>query len=120
MREKLDTFPARIQDVYIQTWRRILDQPKNHVLLAKRVLLWVLNATGSLTVDQVRRAVATSLESHKFHEDRMVPEAILMGLCRGLVTVDQESRLVRLVRKSSTHLLVNVLCAYRSSTRRHR
>lgn len=53
-----------------------------------------------MAIDQLRHALATSPETHSFEQPRLVPEATLMTICRGLITIDEESRLVRLVRKS--------------------
>ncbi|KAH6911233.1 hypothetical protein BKA70DRAFT_1560349 [Coprinopsis sp. MPI-PUGE-AT-0042] len=93
----LEGFPPRIEDVYIQTWSRILDQTPTNTLIAKNALVWVLCATRSLTIDELRHAVATCPETHKFDRSRLVPEALLMGLCRGLVNVEENTNLVRFV-----------------------
>jgi ankyrin repeat domain-containing protein 50 len=99
VRRTLSAFPSKIDDVYLYTWRRILDQKAEHVLLAKTLLVWVLNAKRSMTVEELRMAIATSPETHKFEAGRMVPRSTLLSLCRGLVTMEEESRLVRLVRE---------------------
>jgi hypothetical protein len=41
----------------------------------------------------------TSLDTYKFEAGRMVARSTLLSLCRGLVTIEEESRLVRLVRE---------------------
>ncbi|KAH6887863.1 hypothetical protein BKA70DRAFT_1164372, partial [Coprinopsis sp. MPI-PUGE-AT-0042] len=97
VQETLDQFPSEIEGVYAQTWSRILNQHQRHVSLAKAVLLWVIHAERSMTIEELRCVVATSPESHKFEPARMVPEATLLGLCRGLIVFEEETRLVRLV-----------------------
>lgn len=52
-----------------------------------------------MTIEELECAVATSPETHKFESHRLVPGAIFISLCRGLITVEEESSLVRLVRK---------------------
>jgi ankyrin repeat domain-containing protein 50 len=98
-RRTLQTFPSKIEEVYLFTWDRILKQNAEQVLLAKSVILWVLNASRLMTVEELRMAVAISPDTYKFEADRVVPDATLISLCRGLVTVEEESRLVRLVRE---------------------
>jgi ankyrin repeat domain-containing protein 50 len=99
VRETLEAFPSRIEDVYRQTWYRVLRQKPSYILLAKTMLLWVLNASRSMTLEELERAVATSPETYKFEPDLLAPGTMLVGLCCGLVTLEEETRLVRLVRK---------------------
>ncbi|KAH6901093.1 hypothetical protein BKA70DRAFT_1569155 [Coprinopsis sp. MPI-PUGE-AT-0042] len=88
---------------------RILGQSVEHVALAKAVLIWVLHASRSMTVEELRRAVATSPNTHKFQPDRVVPSTTLISLCRGLVTVEEESGLVRLVHYTAKDTLEGLL-----------
>ena len=101
----LNGFPSQIEDVYFQTWSRILEQGQHAISVFKALLVWVLNASRSMTLDELERAVATSSETYKFEPDHVVPGSTLIAMCRGLVLVEEESRLVRLVRKSHGHLL---------------
>ncbi|KAH6901147.1 ankyrin repeat-containing domain protein [Coprinopsis sp. MPI-PUGE-AT-0042] len=105
----LECFPPRIEDVYSQTWSRILDQTPTNTLLAKNVLVWVLCATESLTIDELRHAVATCPETHKFDQSRLVNEALLMGLCRGLVNVEENTNLVRFVHYTAKDVVKQLI-----------
>ena len=75
-------------------------------MLAKSVLVWIANAARSMTVEELRRAVATSPGSHHFERKRLVPAPVLLTLCHGLVVVEEETKFVRLVR---TYTTVSVL-----------
>lgn len=108
VRLTLKAFPPRIEDVYIFTWRRILKQPVGKVLLAKSALVWVLNASRSMTIEELRMAIATSPVSHKFEAGRLVPSVTLISQCCGLITIEEESRLVRLVREWLSDLLMHI------------
>jgi ankyrin repeat domain-containing protein 50 len=99
VRRTLKTFPLKIEDVYLQSWDRILKQNEEHISLAKAVLVWVINAARPMTLDELERAIATCPDTYRFQPDRLVPGATLISLCRGLVTVEEESRIVRLARK---------------------
>lgn len=99
VRQTLEAFPSKIEAVYHQTWHRILEQKPSNVLLAKAVVVWVLNASRPMSIDELERAVATSFETYKFEPDRLAPGTTLISLCHGLVTLEEESRLVRLVRE---------------------
>ncbi|KAH6909766.1 hypothetical protein BKA70DRAFT_175659 [Coprinopsis sp. MPI-PUGE-AT-0042] len=105
----LATFSTEIEDLYLETWKRIASQTEAKVLLAKKVLLWVINATRSLTVDELRHALATCPNTHRFDSSRLVQEGILLGLCRGLVGVEEETRLVRLVHYTAKNTLERLI-----------
>ncbi|KAH6916230.1 hypothetical protein BKA70DRAFT_1395850 [Coprinopsis sp. MPI-PUGE-AT-0042] len=109
VRNTLKVFPSSIEDVYRQTWARITNEGCKHTTLAQAVLVWVLNASRPMTIDELERAVATSPDTYKFEIDRLVPGATLISLCGGLVTVEEESRLVRLVHYTAKETLENLL-----------
>ncbi|KAH6909889.1 hypothetical protein BKA70DRAFT_178830 [Coprinopsis sp. MPI-PUGE-AT-0042] len=109
VRQTLEVFPSRIEDVYLQTWHRILEQRPTHVLLAKAALVWVLNASRSMTIEELERAVAISPDTYKFEPDRLAPGTTLVAFCRGLVTFEEESRLVRLVHYTAKDTLQELL-----------
>jgi ankyrin repeat domain-containing protein 50 len=100
VRRTLKAFPSKIEDVYIFTWDRILKQNKDNVLLAKTFLLFVLYASRSMTIEELAMAAATSPETHRFEAGRVVHSSTLISMCRGLITIEEESHLVRLVRES--------------------
>ncbi|KAH6889001.1 ankyrin repeat domain-containing protein 28 [Coprinopsis sp. MPI-PUGE-AT-0042] len=109
VRHTLNVFPSTIEDVYRQTWTRITNEGGQHALLAQAVLAWVLNASRSMTMDELERAVATSPDTYKFELDRLVPGTTLVSLCGGLITVEEESRLVRLVHYTAKETLEGLL-----------
>ena len=96
----LAAFPYDIEDLYLLTWERIRNQTPAKALLAQTVLVWVLTATRSLTVEELQYAVATCSVTYKFQRSRLVHEDILVGICRGLVSIEEPTGLVRLVRES--------------------
>ncbi|KAH6916395.1 hypothetical protein BKA70DRAFT_1140544, partial [Coprinopsis sp. MPI-PUGE-AT-0042] len=107
--DTLEAFPSSIEDVYRRTWARISNQIRKHASLAKAVLVWVLNASRSMTIEELERAVATSPDAHRFEPRQLVPGTTLVSLCGGLITVEEESRLVRLVHYTAEDTLKNLL-----------
>jgi ankyrin repeat domain-containing protein 50 len=99
--QTLEAFPQKIEDVYQQTWSRIIrsDSP-HHTSLARAAFIWVLNAQQSMSIDLLQHALATCPETYHFEPARLMPEATILTACRGLIIVDKESKLVRLVRRS--------------------
>ncbi|KAH6904783.1 hypothetical protein BKA70DRAFT_1153566 [Coprinopsis sp. MPI-PUGE-AT-0042] len=113
VKKTLATFPTDIDDLYRKTWQRILDLAPAKSLLARNALTWVVYATRSLTIEELLEAVATCPDTHRFEQDRLVQEATLIGLCHGLVAVEEETGLVRLVHYTAKdtleHLIVETL-----------
>ncbi|KAH6894871.1 ankyrin repeat-containing domain protein [Coprinopsis sp. MPI-PUGE-AT-0042] len=95
--ETLQAFPSDIEAIYAKTWERILAQGPKQSNLAKLVLLWITHANGEMTIDTLRRAVSTYPETYAFEPKRMAPEALLLSVCCGLVSVDEKTRLIRLI-----------------------
>jgi ankyrin repeat domain-containing protein 50 len=97
--ETLQAFPKDIHQIYTKTWERICAQEPKLANLAKLVLLWITHAETELTIETLRMAVATSPKTHAFEPTRMAPEALLLSVCCGLVSLDETTRLVRLIRE---------------------
>ncbi|KAH6913433.1 hypothetical protein BKA70DRAFT_721476 [Coprinopsis sp. MPI-PUGE-AT-0042] len=108
-REVLGDFPRNIVDVYHRTWERICHQTGKRTALAKQVLLWVLHAKREMSMQELRYAVATSPESYAFQPMRLVSPATITSVCCGLVVVDSELKVVRLVHYTAKDPLLQQL-----------
>ena len=102
--EVLKAFPSDIENVYLRTFERIIRH--RQASIAKAVFLWVLYATRPMTIGELERAVAVSPATFEFDAGRMVSRETLVTICCGLVTIEDDSRLVRLVRESQYYHLV--------------
>ncbi|KAH6879575.1 hypothetical protein BKA70DRAFT_1474968 [Coprinopsis sp. MPI-PUGE-AT-0042] len=109
VKKTLAIFPTDIEDLYHKTWRRILDLAPAKSLLARNTLTWVVHSTRSLTIEELLVAVATCPDTHRFEQDRLVQEETLIGLCHGLVAVEEETRLVRLVHYTAKDTLEHLI-----------
>jgi hypothetical protein len=98
--KRLDAMPAKLEEMYALTMQRIENQFDNseHADLAKRALLWVIHSEEPLTLGELRYAVACSDEDDLFDESSVVPEAILLSACAGLVIVEGKRNVARLIR----------------------
>jgi ankyrin repeat domain-containing protein 50 len=63
------------------------------------VLTWVVYASRSLTVEDLRHAVASSPDTLIFDKCRLATIELIVGVCCGLLTVEEETGIVRLIRK---------------------
>ncbi|KAH6880898.1 hypothetical protein BKA70DRAFT_187284 [Coprinopsis sp. MPI-PUGE-AT-0042] len=97
VKNTLEQAPVQIGEVYLQTWKRVLDQKPSHISLAKAVLSWVLTASRLMTVEELQHAIAASPGAHELADGDT-----LIGLCQGLVTVDERAKLVRITTAPET------------------
>ena len=90
---------ATPEDIYQQARSRILDQDPLHVQTAHAILLWLVNTKRPMGLAEVQRAVAVCPDSFEFAPERMLPENLLVGICHGLVTIGDDTKLALLVPK---------------------
>ncbi|KAH6907890.1 hypothetical protein BKA70DRAFT_1150177, partial [Coprinopsis sp. MPI-PUGE-AT-0042] len=105
----LEDFPCQIEEVYQQTWKRIKEQSPDMFIVARSTLIWVLCAMRSLKIEELRHAVATCPDTHKFDCRRLVDEAPLMSLCRGLVSIEEETNIVRFVHYTAKDIVQGLI-----------
>ncbi|KAH6908062.1 hypothetical protein BKA70DRAFT_1103931, partial [Coprinopsis sp. MPI-PUGE-AT-0042] len=89
--EKLEKLPTKLDVLYDEAFKRIEMQPEEHAALAKCVLLWVAYACCPLSVDDLRYAVASNPRVDWATPGNLVPEALLVSVCCGLITLENNS-----------------------------
>ena len=99
LRQVVELLPSGLDDLYRHTWRRIEAQTEDEVSLATKAIIWLTYAYQSLTVTELQHALAVSDDVEGFDEDDVVAEELIISVCCGLIVVDGESRIVRLVRE---------------------
>lgn len=77
--------------------QRIEQQGMEKEALAKNVLSWIICAKRPLTINELLHAVAVETSSTYFDEDNLSDIQYMISLCAGLVVVDEESGIVRLI-----------------------
>jgi ankyrin repeat protein len=97
LQKAVDTLPQGLGDAYEKTMERIRDQNQDCRELAERILSWLSYAFRLLTVDELRHALAVKSGTHYLNRDRLIPEKRLVSVCAGLVIIDRESNIIRLV-----------------------
>lgn len=66
-------------------------------LLGRRVLAWIICAKRKLTTSELQHALAVEIGSTEFDSDNLPEIEDMVSACAGLVTVDKESNIIRLV-----------------------
>jgi hypothetical protein len=95
--EALDALPEGIDETYDRIMKRIESQNDKDTELATRILGWITYAKEPLTAEQLQQALAVKLGSTERNKLAEMPEQILISVCLGIVTVDSESKIIRLV-----------------------
>ena len=95
--ESLSTGPEAYGRVYQDAMERINGQVIDFKELARQVLLWIICAKRPLTTFELQHALAVEVGKTKLNEYNLPEIEDMVSVCAGLVTVDQESDIIRLV-----------------------
>lgn len=76
---------------------RVRNQDAEHAELALEVLSWIALSPRQLTIMELQYAVAIELASSCLDYNNITHETDLVSVCGGLVTIDVDSKIVRLI-----------------------
>ncbi|KAK7409497.1 hypothetical protein QQX98_008347 [Neonectria punicea] len=84
---------------------RINDQKRGNRELAKRVLSWIAFTNRPLSIIELQHALAVRAGDAELDGDKMLHIKDVVSVCTGLVTLDEESQVVRLVHYTAQDYL---------------
>ena len=97
IKQALQNLPKGLDQTYEQTMNRIESQGEGFRELAKKVLSWVINTKRTLSTAELQHTLAVKPRKRVLNTD-FIPDIEIVGsVCAGLVTVDTQSDVVRLV-----------------------
>ncbi|CZR69790.1 uncharacterized protein PAC_19690 [Phialocephala subalpina] len=82
---------------YDQTMERVNGQKAGLKELAKQVLSWITFAKRELTIIELQHALAVEFGEVELDRDNIPQIKDIVSLCAGLVTIDEESNIIRLI-----------------------
>ncbi|RYP07260.1 hypothetical protein DL765_009212 [Monosporascus sp. GIB2] len=94
---KLSKGSAALHDAYGDALQRIEGQLDGDYELAKKVLSWITFAKRPLTTAEICCALAVEPDEKELDLENILEVEDLVSVCAGLVVVDQESAVIRLV-----------------------
>lgn len=97
IRKSLRNLSANLGQAFEDTLRRIENEPQNRRLIAMQSLMWISRSYRPLQINELRHALATQAGDTKFDPDNVLQAKFIVECCSGLVVVDDESSIVRLV-----------------------
>lgn len=86
-----------LDHLYNDTMERINGQKQGFQRLAQEALLWITCAKRPLSTSELQHALAVEVGDSELGEDNIVSIKRIVSACAGLVTVDKESSIIRLV-----------------------
>ncbi|KAH3103429.1 hypothetical protein KXX00_004987 [Aspergillus fumigatus] len=100
VREAIASLPkgyGAYNHAYEDAMQRIEKQDMDSQQLAKDVLSWIVCAKRPLTTSELQHALAVEASDDELDEDNLPLVEDMVSVCAGLVTVDEESGIIRLV-----------------------
>jgi len=88
---------AGLADAYGATLDRINAQGDEEARLAMATLTWVCHSERPLEVDELCHALAVEIGTTDFDPENIPSIGTLLHCCQGLITVDKEASIVRLI-----------------------
>ncbi|KAL9607516.1 MAG: hypothetical protein Q9167_007571 [Letrouitia subvulpina] len=95
--EKLASGSEAYDNAYEDAMKRVEGQIKDKEELAKQILMWITCARRPLETLELQHALAVEVGNSELDEDNFPQVEDMVSVCAGLVTVDEESGIIRLV-----------------------
>ncbi|KAF4811203.1 Ankyrin-1 [Colletotrichum tropicale] len=89
--------PHTLDHAYDQAVGRVRSQPRNLHQLATKVICWITHAIEPLTISELQHALAVEPGDTDLDFSGWREADVILSVCAGLVTVDDEARIVRLI-----------------------
>lgn len=99
LRKAANSFPSNIHDIYSASWARIKAQSYERASLAEGAIIWLTYAFRPLRITELQHALAVQRDGEGFDDDDIADEETIVSASCGLIGIDGESRVVRLVRE---------------------
>ncbi|KAL6892133.1 ankyrin [Trichoderma evansii] len=102
IREALKRLPTNVAGAFQASFHQITKKNEQFDLdLAKHALTWIVHAKMSLSVDQILESFAIQYSKGKHYRDSRPTTERLISAVAGLVVVDTDKNIVRLVHESA-------------------
>ncbi|KIM94744.1 hypothetical protein OIDMADRAFT_135812, partial [Oidiodendron maius Zn] len=100
VKKALENLPTGFQaysHAYKDAMERIRAQDIDSRELAEHVLSWIVHAKRQLSITELQHALAVEVGEPELDEENLPQIDDMVSVCAGLVTVDRESKIIRLV-----------------------
>lgn len=97
-----------LSSAYKSTVERIKCQQRGFRDLAQKVLSWITYSQRPLTVIELQHALAAEFGDTELDSDNIEDEDLIVSVCAGLITVDDESKVIRFIHYTTQEFFENV------------
>ncbi|KAH7121183.1 hypothetical protein B0J11DRAFT_59184 [Dendryphion nanum] len=101
IKQALQNLPQGYNETYQEAMKRIEAQGGRCAELAKGILCWVSHAKRELLIGELQHALAVMPTHRSLNKDFIPTTETIGSICAGLVTIDVQSDLVRLVHHTA-------------------
>ena len=108
LKAALSRLPETINKTYEEALERIQNQGSRRAERGNEVLMWITFAQRPLTVSELLVALAIRRGDRNLDEDRIPQKEMLLSACCGLVVIDEESQIIRLVHYTTEEYFSSV------------
>ena len=107
IRQALEKLPDKLNDTYDTIMDRIGQQDEDRKMIATTAFTWITYARRRLTVEQLLHAIVVNLdpEIKSIETDDLIDVDVLLSSCLGLVVLNKEDGIVRLVHYTTQDYL---------------
>ncbi|KAH7381631.1 ankyrin repeat-containing domain protein [Pyrenochaeta sp. MPI-SDFR-AT-0127] len=105
-----------LDKAYDDAIKRIDGQLPGDAALAKRALSWISNAMRPLTTTEITHALSVEPKQEDFDPDNVPDIDDVVSVCAGLVTIDEESNVIRLVHYTTQEYLEGIQMDWNPTT----
>ncbi|KAJ7173218.1 ankyrin repeat-containing domain protein [Mycena filopes] len=104
----LDNLPQTLVETYADAMKRIDTQSEEDRQIAQAVLTWVTHAKQILSVAELRVALAIEPGAKELDDENLLDIETILGVCAGLIIVDQHLSVVRLVHYTTQEYMDSI------------
>ncbi|KAF7335742.1 Ankyrin repeat domain containing protein [Mycena venus] len=108
VREALTNMPKSLDRAYDEIMARIKSQDEDRAQVARSALLWISNAKRPLHVSELIEALAVEIGTTDMDPDNLLDIRTILSVCAGLVIVEANNELVRLIHFTTQNYLDSI------------
>jgi ankyrin repeat protein len=110
---------SALGEAYKDAIERIKGQLDEDRKLAIQVLSWMTYAQRLLTTDELCHALAVELDEKELDANNIPDVKDIISVCAGLVTIDKESKIIRLVHYTTQEYLEHILVEWNTPVKQY-
>jgi len=95
-----------LDPIYDRIIDRLKKQHENNAALALKTLSWLTKARRVFTIKELQVTVSVEPDTPSLNDDCVPDEWTLVGICAGLVVIDERSRTIRLMHDTTGDYLL--------------